>query len=796
MAKTIKTIKFSLLVFIIFIITLKTYSQKPNYTISGYITDKHTGEELIGANIYVKNLKTGTSANTYGFYSLNLPKNTYTLIVSFIGYKPIDTTITLNKPIELNFSLSTSAILKKEIVVKAEKADENIENTKMGSIKLPIEQIKNLPAFMGEVDLIKTIQLLPGVQSGGEGNSGFYVRGGGPDQNLILLDEAIVYNAAHLFGFFSVFNSDAIKNVELIKGGMPANYGGRLSSVLDIAMKDGNLKKTTIEGGLGLISSRLTIQGPIKKDTCSYIVSARRTYVDVLMQPFIKKDSPFKGSGYFFYDINAKINYKFSNKNRLFISSYFGRDVFRFVQKESDFDVKIPWGNITTSARWNHLFSNKLFLNASFIYSNYDFKFEAYQKQFSLELFSGIKDLTSKLDFQYMPNVLHTVKFGAQHIYHTFIPSNVTGKSADVEFDTGEITKLYAHESAAYISDEWKISPKIKITAGLRFSNFMHIGPFNRYIKNNFGDITDTIEYKKGKYITDYSRLEPRFSMRFKVNTKSSIKAAYTQNYQYVHLAAISSGTMPTDIWFPSTKIVKPQFSEQYAIGYFRNFFDNKYETSVEVYYKNMQNMIAYKDGALPTDDVKDNADNNFTFGNGWAYGLELFVKKQQGDFTGWIGYTLAYAWRKFPELNNGEPFFAKYDRRHDVSITATYQLSEKWTFSAVWIYGTGNAITLPVSRYVIEGEIINEYGAHNGFRMPAYHRADISATYTPKNKNKNRRLKNSWNFSIYNVYNRYNPYFIYFDQTGDIMNGTLDVSAKQVSLFPILPSITWNFKF
>jgi hypothetical protein len=782
-----------LFIFIGFLfIHIALFSQE-KFTISGYVKDKSNGEYLVGAGVFIPELSKGASTNTYGFYSLTIEKGSYQISISFLGYNPYSQKINLDKDLRINIDLDPQVITSQEVVITGERKDENTQSTKMGTIEMQIGQIKQMPALMGEVDILKTIQLLPGVQSAGEGNSGFYVRGGGPDQNLILLDEAIVYNASHLFGFFSVFNADAIKDVNLIKGGMPANYGGRLSSVLDISMKEGNNKKFQIDGGIGIISSRLTVQGPIKKDTSSFIISGRRTYIDVLMKPFINDTSPFSGSGYYFYDLNTKINYRLSDKDRLFLSGYFGRDAFSFSDKDSDLGFGIDWGNATASLRWNHLFNNKLFLNTSAIFSNYNFTLGINQNDFELKLFSGMQDWNGKVDFSYYPSVRHSLKFGANYVFHIFTPSNASAKSGDVEFDLGDFVNYYAHESAVYFTDDFELTEKIKINAGLRYSMFEQIGPFNRYIKNELNQTTDTIVYEKGEKVALYHGPEPRLSIRYSINSKSSIKAAFTQNYQYVHLASLASTSLPADLWVPSSDRVKPQFGTQYSAGYFRNFKDNMIETSVEVYYKTMKNLIEYEEGAIIGNNVTDNPDNAFVFGTGESYGTELFIKKSTGKLTGWIGYTLSWTTREFEDINNGEAFYAKYDSRHDISTTLTYELNERWSFSTVFVYNTGNALTIPVARYIIDGYIVNEYGKRNDFRMSSYHRLDLSVNFYGK---KRKRFQSDWNFSIYNVYNRKNPYFIYFANVGSLEDNNLEISAKQVSLFPILPSVTWNFKF
>ena len=778
-----------LFIFTLNLCYLNSFCQE-RFTISGYVQEEKSGENLIGVSIYDKISKKGTTSNQYGFYSITLEKGTYKIVYSFIGLNTITKNLILDKNIRLNISLSEKSILADEVVISSERQDKNIESSDMGQAKLKVENIKQLPVILGEVDVLKSAQLLPGIQSGGEGNSGLYVRGGGPDQNLILLDEAVVYNAAHLFGFFSVFNADAIKDINIIKGGMPAEYGGRLSSVLDISMKDGNNKKYEADGGIGLLSSRLTLQGPIQKNKSSFIVSGRRTYVDVLSKPFMKEDNAFNGSGYYFYDLTTKINYRISDKDRIFLSGYFGRDVFSFKNSDSGIGIEIPWGNATTSLRWNHLFNDKLFLNTSIIFSDYRFEFNINQSDFELKIFSGINDWNTKVDFLYQPNQRHTIKFGSNYTYHEFTPGNASGKSGDVVFEPDEIFKQYSNEGAIYLSDNFDLTDNLKIHAGLRYSSFQHSGyiSFRDYLKNEIEANND-----------NYRHLEPRLSFRYKLNSTSSLKGAYTQNYQYIHLASTASVSLPTDLWVPSSAGIEPKFADQYAIGYFKNLKDNVYETSIEAYYKEMTNLIEYKEGVLPEDNTNSSSDDAFVFGNGDSYGVELLIKKNKGKTTGWIGYTLSKTTRYFDEINNGIAFPAKYDRRHDLSITATHKLSEKWTMSGVFVYATGNAITLPTERYMIGGNIFTEYTSRNGFRIDPYHRLDIGATYMVK---KNKRFQSSWNFSIYNIYSRKNPYFIYFDleapenQDGSIQEGNLTPKAYEVSIFPILPSVTWNFNF
>lgn len=789
--------KYSFTIVFIFFLMVVSFAQK--YTISGYIRDKANGEDLVGASILLKEINKGTITNTYGFYSITVPEGKYTVEVSFLGYKTNKEIITLTNDLKRNIHLESGAIVTEEVTISAEKADKNIKDNKMGAITMPSKQIKELPAFLGEADVLKTIQLLPGVQSASEGSSGFYVRGGGPDQNLILLDEALVYNASHLFGFFSVFNADAVKDINLIKGGMPAYYGGRLSSVLDISMKEGNNQELEGSGSLGLIASHLTLHGPLKKDKSSFLITGRRTYADFIVSPFLphfEKSRDFAGTRYFFYDFNAKLNYRFSDNDRIFLSGYYGKDIFRYESEEDGFSTSIPWGNITGTFRWNHLFNDKLFLNTSLVYSKYDFEMVMEQESFEFGMYSSINDYTAKLDFSYMPAVRHNIRFGMNFIHHIFEPSSVSGRIGETSYNSGGVAKQFANEGAIYVHDDFDLNEKINIGAGLRGSGFQMIGPFDRYLKGDFARTTDTIHYNKGETVHFYKRLEPRLNVRYLINTNSSIKAGYTWNYQYVHLASLSAGTMPTDIWVPSSELVKPQFGTQLSVGYFRNLKNDMFETSVEVYYRKMENLIEYADGYTPADNVGDNSDSFFTYGTGDSYGIELFLKKRLGKLTGWIGYTLAKTTRYFDELNNGNPFPAKYDRRHDFSIIANYKYKENWQFSAVFVYATGDALTLPIAYYLIDGRFVYEYGDRNSFRLAPYHRFDLSANYCNEENQKGKRIRKSWNFSVYNVYNRKNPYFIYFDQEGDIKTGTLETKVKQVSLFPVLPSITLLFEF
>ena len=779
---------------ILFISALNAAWSQTRYTLNGYVRDSVSGELIIGATIIATNngITKGVTSNQYGFYSITLDEGNYVLTISHISYQTKNLKLDLILNLNLNPELISKSSINQEVIVYTKRRDANVKNPQMGKIDLSIEKIRNIPAFMGEIDILKAIQLLPGVRNAGEGNAGFYVRGGGPDQNLIILDDAVVYNTGHLFGFFSIFNSDAIRNISFIKGDMPAQYGGRISSVLDVAMKDGNSNKFQTEGGIGLIASRFSIQGPLKKNKASFIVSARRTYIDVLTKPFISRSSGYYGTAYYFYDLNAKINYRFSEKDRLYLSGYFGRDVFNYNSTKHSFTSNIPWGNSTATLRWNHVFNRRLFANTTLVYNDYKFKFAAAQESFALSLNSGIRDANLKIDLDYYPLPQHKMKFGGLYTYHKFIPNILSGHSDSIQFQPNNESTKYANETALYLQDDWEISDKIKVNYGIRWSGFTQVGPYTKYIRDTNRNKIDSTVYKSFEAIRSYSGFEPRFTVRYAINDETSIKAAITRNNQYIHLVSNAGSTLPTDLWVPSTYIVKPQKSWQYSAGLFKNFNDNMYETSLEVYYKNMKNQVEYAEGYTPS---LSDPEDQFVFGRGWSYGSEIFVNKTKGRFNGWLGYTLSWTWRKFKDLNGGEKYPAKFDRRHDLSVVGNYELNKKWRFGAVFVYGTGNAITLPERFYIINGVLTQEYSKINQYRMRAYHRLDLSATLTPQNK-KHKKLESFWVFSIYNVYSRLNPYFIYFDQTGSPYNGTLKVEAKQVSLFPILPAVTWNFKF
>lgn len=770
------------------------YAQQKS-VISGYVRETGSRELLPGVNIYVPELKTGTVTNNYGFYSLSLPSGTYRITYSFVGYQPVVKDIIVNKNLNIDIDL-TSKILLEDIVISAEKAERVSESNRMSTISMPVSQIRYVPALLGEKDVFKVLQLMPGVQKGSEGSSGLYVRGGGPDQNLIILDDAPVYNAFHLFGFFSIFNGDALKSVELTKGGFPARYGGRLSSVVEMTMKDGNKQKFAGEAGIGLISSRLLIEGPIKKDTSSFIVSARRTYIDILTRPFMPEDA---NGGYYFYDLNAKINYDLNRRHKLYLSGYFGRDKFQFIDRYS-YDNNyyknkggLFWQNATGTLRWNHQVSNKIFTNTSLIYSSYDLRIFNEEKDkygtYSLKYNSGIRDIALKYDLEYHVSGKYLFRAGMSTTNHLFTPTAVVEKDSQTLYDFKNKITYNSQESGLYAENHININNKFQANAGLRFVHF---------VANN----------------KSYYFLEPRLSMNYLIKEGLSAKAAYATMNQSIHLLSNTGIGLPTDLWVPSTDRIRPQNSKQISAGLAQDLPEKNLIITLEGYYKWSKNNLGYKPGASflllddPTDAQSFTWQDNVTAGEGKSYGVELLVQKKTGKLSGWIGYTLSWTKLRFDEINFGEYFWARYDRRHDISIVAIYELKENITLSGTWIYGTGSAITLPLgefpatnwsplTQYIPNNQyyyeyynMVTDYGEVNSFRMKAYHRFDVAIQFHKQMK----RHKRTWEFGFYNAYSRKNPFFYFIENEYD---GQSSISKlKQVSIFPIVPSITYNIVF
>lgn len=753
------------------------------FTISGNIKDKQTGEELIGATIYIREIKTGTTTNVYGFYSISLNPGQYNILYSFVGYASVEKSIELKDNQTLNIDLQTREQQLKEVVITGERPDENIRKPEMSVIKMDIKSINKIPALMGEVDIIKAIQMLPGVQSTSEGSSGFSVRGGSPDQNLILLDEAIVYNASHLLGFFSVFNNDAIKDVTLYKGDIPASSGGRLSSLLDIRMKDGNQKNFSAAGGISTISSRLTLEGPLDKDRTSFLVAGRRTYVDLFL-PFAK-NKDIRDNILYFYDFNAKINHRINDRNRIFLSGYFGRDIF-----SNDF-ARMSLGNQTGTFRWNHLFSQKIFSNFTVIHSMYDYQLGTPEGNANSFLWkSKMQNQSVKGDFTWYADPRNTVRFGAAAIIHTFDPGIAKGTGDESLFTEYKLPLNYAIEYGVYLSNEQKINDKLLIKYGLRFSAFQNIGRATIYNYDQDYNVIDSTIYGKRKIFNTWLALEPRLGANYMISTTQSIKASYSRTVQYVHLAQNSTAGTPLDLWFPSSPNVKPQKADQFAIGYFKNLKDNSIETSAEVYYKLMYDVIDFKDNAELL--LNPELEGELRIGKGRSYGLELMVKKNNGKLNGWISYTWSAARRKIEGINNGQSYRAPYEKPHNISVILNYEFTERSSLSVNWIYATGAPVTFPTGRAVIGNVVVPIYSDRNAYRLPDYHRLDLSYTLKEKNK-KNRKWQGEWNFSVYNAYGRKNAWAINFTQEQD---NPLTTYAEKTYLFSIIPAITYNFKF
>ncbi|MFN8344306.1 MAG: TonB-dependent receptor [Spirosomataceae bacterium] len=752
------------------------------FTLSGTVKDAKTGELMVGATVRIRELtNAGMSCNEYGFYSLTIPQGSYTLSAGMMGYETQEVKVVLISNQKIDFRLSEEAALLNEVVVKASAANENVSNPAMGFQKLNMKEVNQLPVLLGERDPLKIIQLLPGIKSAGEGSSGFNVRGGNVNQNLILLDEAPVYNASHLLGFFSTFNADAIKDLSIYKGNSPAQYGGRLSSVLDIKMNDGNNQDYKIGGGIGLIASHLSAEGPIQKGKSSFLVTGRRTYADAFLK--LSNNENLNKNTLYFYDLNAKLNYTFSDKDRLYVSGYFGRDKFGI----NDL-FAIDWGNATGTLRWNHLYSEKLFSNTSLIYSKYSYKVGVANGSSQFNLSSDIQDINLKQEFSYFPNPQNSIRFGANVIHHTLTPRTRESTGENSSVNTTDEPNKTAFESALYASNRWSPTEKFNVEYGLRLSAFTVMGGSDFYEFDAAGNIVNTLKYDRNEAVTNYFNLEPRISASYLVSPTLSIKAAYSRNTQHLHLLSSSNAASPTDRWLMNTNNIKPELADQISIGVFKNLENNPYEFSLEMYYKSLQNQVDYKDGADFI--LSDNIESQLLFGKGRAYGAEFLVKKKSGKLTGWIGYTLSRSERQIEGINNGAWYAAKQDRTHDVSIVGTYQLSKKWTLSGTWVYNTGNAVTFPTAKYRIDGGVAFLYSERNGYRMPDYHRLDVGATV---NFNKKASRESSLSLGMYNAYGRSNPYAYNFGQSIDNPEVT---EVSRVTLFQYVPYLTYNFKF
>jgi len=756
----------------------KVIAQK-NYSISGNIKSKNNGESIIGASVKVLKSNYGTTSNEYGFYSISLVPGTYEVVYSALGKMPDTVSINLSSNIEKNIALSVANYdLSTVTVISSKSSGRSVSGSQMGIEKLSVQEAKSIPVIFGEKDLLKTLQLLPGIKTAGDGNSGIFVRGGSTDQNQIMLDEANIYNAAHLFGFFSTFNSDAIKDVSVYKGGMPAQYGGRLSSVLDIRMNEGNNQNTNVSGSLGLISARLNVEGPIQKNKSSFLITGRRTYADM----FLKMDKQYKDNQLYFYDLNAKLNYELGKKDKLYLSGYFGKDVLSYNNQFGLF-----WGNVTATLRWNHLFNSRLFSNTSLIFSNYNYEFKVKNGTNDIKIFSQIRDWNLKQDYQYSINNKNNLRFGWSFIYHIIRPGEITSNATSSINDKIQ-EKRYSFENAIYASNVWKPCKNVNITLGARLSALNVLGGGSFFNIDTNGKITDTLQYARGHVVKTYYNLEPRLAIGYMVHAYASIKASFVRNAQYMHQITNSNGSSPLDKWASTSNIIKPQISNQFSLGYYANLLLNSYEFTAEAYYKEMENVLDYRNGADLF--LNETVETQLLFGKGRAYGIELMLKKKTGKLTGWISYTVSKSERKIDGINNNQWYNASQDRTHDLSIVGIYQLNKKWTLSGNFVFYTGSAVTFPSGKYQVNGQTVYYYNSRNADRMPSYHRLDFSATLQLK---KTKKWSKELVFSLYNVYGRENAYTINFRDNKDNPNLT---EIVQTSLFRWVPSISYNFKF
>lgn len=780
----------------LFLFAFQQVSYSQNYTISGYIVDASNGETLIGAEVYLENTTLGTTTNVYGFYSLTVPSQDYNVIARYLGYKDyiIPVSLTANRTIDIELEFASNTL--DEVVITAEEKDQNVRDVQMSVNKLDIQTIAKIPTLLGETEVLRSIQLLPGVTSVGEGAAGFNVRGGSIDQNLVLLDESPVYNSSHLFGFFSVFNPDAIKDVKLYKGGIPARYGGRLSSILDVRMKEGNNKQLEVNGGIGTIFSRLSVEAPIVKDKSSFIIAGRRSYIDVLAGPFLPEEQ--KGTVLNFYDLTMKTNYKFSDKDQIFLSGYFGRDNFGFGD-----DAGFNWGNKTATLRWNHLFSEKLFANLTAYYSNYDYEINfGSSSNDKFNWTANIINRSLKPEFAYYLNPNSVIRFGGQAIFYDFFPANAEAIANGTTIEIS-LAEQNAIESNIFVEHEVGFWDRFKMNYGLRLSHFNYQGGRNAYYygESDPGEEKPLIgeEYfESGSSIKTYANLEPRFSLNVDLENNSSLKASYNRTAQYIHLLSNTTASTPVDIWTPSTNNIKPQMADQVALGYFKNLDDNNIELSTEIYYKKMNNLIDYIDGADLI--LNEYVEGQTSFGVGRAYGLETQLQKKNGKLSGWISYTLARTERKVAGINANEWYPSRYDQTHNVSVIGFYQLSKRLTLSANFTFISGTPATFATSRYTQQGIIIPniDSDARNNVRIPNYHRLDLSLTIDPKDR-PNRKWKGQWVFGVYNAYARKNAFSIYFgqDDVRPVLDGLVNTNATRLSVIgSFIPSISYNFKF
>jgi hypothetical protein len=767
------------------------------HELRGRVTEAGTQQPLTGATIQIANTTRGVVTNEKGYYSLPLDAGSYQIKVSFVGYSPDSAEIVIPFKGYLDFAMEVSSVVAEEVIVSARDRTEHVTGTETGVVELSMKEVKLLPALMGETDFMRVIQLTPGIQAANDANMGFYVRGGAADQNLVLLDNIPVYNPGHVMGFFSVFNSDAIRSTRLIKSGMPANYGGRISSIVDIHSEHGNFQTFGFGGNIGLISSKFCLQGPLISEKVSFLLSYRRSYIDEVLKPAIRplagKTSTFyNNSKYGFHDFNAKISWKVTAKDMLSLTGYFGSDNYSLGQFQFDFTNTMHWGNDLMALNWNHNFNRNWSLRQTAGYTRYRFRLNAGQSDIKINLFSKAGDLAYKSELTHSDYSNQIISMGGEVILHEFQPNNLDAMASGSELDFGSNRQLNSLEAALFYNHEFNMLEALRLNVGFRYIYYEHRGPYYAIQKNEIGEITDSTFYATGTPVKTYMSPEPRISLRYRFDKETSLKASATINRQFTHMVSSSVVTLPTDVWLPSTANIKPQRGTQYTLGYYKNLKENTWLTSVSCYYKAFYNQIELLYGFV--NNFQDNSfEESMTFGRSRSYGLELYLQKVRGSFTGWLAYTLSKTDRQFDDINQGRIYPAKYDRRHDINLVAAYDINTRWKVSGTFIFATGNAMTLPEFKYILEGNLMTGYSGKNSYRMPAYHRLDVSLTYITR---KMERFESAWNLSIYNVYNRANPFYIYFQLEGNVYEYNLKITPKQVTIFPIIPSISWSFKF
>ncbi|MFN8206941.1 MAG: TonB-dependent receptor [Bacteroidales bacterium] len=787
---------YKLLVLLFFLTSAEVLLSQEEHILRGIVFDRTTGIPLTGATVLVPQKGIGSVTDTSGRYQLSLPSGEWQIQVNYLGYHPADTLVSLNSSYSINFPLRSSRLMYDEVRVTADARHDLVNEVQMSEVYLKQKEIASLPALLGEADPLRILQLTPGVQSSTEGGMGFFVRGGSVDQNLVLFDNAVIYNPGHLLGFLSVFNPDIISEVSLSKAGIPARFGGRLSSVVRVNTIRGASDSLRLKGQIGMVSSRIAVNRSFNQARSSFFISARRASIDLMIKPLIlplmKKSSPyFRDSDYNFYDLSAGLTHRLGKKDMISFSSFYGEDDYGLTRSSVRGKIGMNWGNALISGRWTHFFKDSLSLTNSVSHSVYRFDLLGTQSDYAFGIASSISDYTLKSQVSYLLTN-HKINTGLELTHHSFVPNEISVNASGLMVDFLEFNKLYAYEGGIFADDEVLLQGPLSFNFGLRYSFFNQVGPYREYLYDDLSQVYDSLLYPAGKSIAFYDQLEPRISIRYQLNDYSSLKASWMRMAQYVHLATSSTVSLPTDIWLPSSATIRPQLGSQWSLGYFRKLFNNRFEASAEVYYKNSRNQLEFIRGVI-NNSLNMTLDDNLAVGDGQSYGSEFFFRKGQGDFTGWISYTLARAVRQFDKINEGKVYPAKYDRRHDLSLAAMYRVNDFWEFSAVFVYVTGNAFTVPVGRYMIQGNLVNEYGEVNNYRMPAYHRLDLAATRTRITRGGN---LSSWNFSVYNAYNRANPFYIYFETSGNLDKYQLTVTPKLVSLFPVIPSVSWKFEF